>query len=588
MPIRSSRNLSKVQLKASSRKLEYDIPVFGGLVNASDSTSIGETMSPDTLNTIYDTVESVGSRKGYIKVLTTAAPGPILGMHAFYKSDGTKQLIYGSTTGLYRYNNAGAGLLLTGAPGSFTTGLQWSFDTYLDQMVGGNGTDPLIAYNGTAYSIANAGITPQYVKVRKNRVYCVNKNSSTLYFSDPASTTSFPVNNFIQINTNDGQNITGLEVLLDNLVIFKDNSIWVLSGEPLGAGNTTTIGNLQLRQANSPVGCTAFRTIQKTDQGALFFMHYSGLWVLQNYTATLVSRNLDPLFMSRMNPGFLNLCWGIYNSTEKRYLLGFPSTTATVCDSALMFDFSVSEFSLWDHYPGSCGVNYKFSGNTDSMVMGDPSLGNIYQLQRGYADIAGDNGTATGGSTTTLIDTTKSWTTNQFKDCRIRVISGLNTGYTSVVVSNTSNTITFSPAIPSSPTGNAYTIGYYDSYWKSKIFDFNMTGNTKKYKYFNIFADSAGYNLLFGYAVDFAPLSYQKQIPLSQSYIFWGASGITWGQAGITWGTSTSVFLQANMLGTGRYIQVMFGNNLANQPWRVIKYGMTYKLKKQRPNIVAV
>jgi len=235
-----------------------------------------------------------------------------------------------------------------GAPANFTPNLVWSFDEYLDSVYGGDGVDSLIAYNGTNYSVANSGISPQYVKTHTNRIYCVNKNSSTLYFSDAGNPTSFPVNNFIQINTNDGQNITGLSELLSNLVIFKDESVWILTGEPLGAGNTTTIGNLQIRQANSSVGCSAFRTIQRVDQ-VIFFMHYSGIYVLQNYSVALVSPLLNATFLTGMNPGYINTCYGIYNSSRKKYILGYPSAVSTVPDSAIVWDGIARQYSRWDH-----------------------------------------------------------------------------------------------------------------------------------------------------------------------------------------------------------------------------------------------
>lgn len=590
MPISALRNLSKPQRNAPRRPLSYEIPIFKGWHPSYDTTAIEEYQSPDTLNTVYDTVESVGSRKGYTKVLTTATPSFIGGIQPLYRTDGTKQLVYASNTNLYRYDNAGGSVQLTpntGAPTNFTANLQWSFDEYLDQLYGGNGTDSFISYNGTNYSVVNNGVTPQFVKVRNNRVYCANKNSSTIYFSDAGNPNSFPVNNFIQINTNDGQNISGIAELLGNLVIFKDNSIWILSGEPLGAGNTTTIGNLQLQRANSPVGCSAFRTIQVVDQ-ALFFMHSSGLWALQNLSATLVSPALDPVFFNGMNPGFVNLCWGLYSAAEKKYLLGYPSSTSTTCDRVIVYDFSVKDFSYWDDMPGSCAVNYRFSGLTDNILMGDANRGNIYEMMQGYADIAGDNGTATGGSTTTLVDSTKTWLTDQFKDCRIKVITSLNTGYVARVTSNTSNTLTFTPAIPTPPTGNDYTIGYYDSYWTTKDFDFQAPGNVKKYRFFSLFADSALYSILFGYSIDFAPLSYSKSIPLSKGLYTWNPTLYQWGQAGLTWGTYSSTFVQAAVAGNGRYIKARFGTNKANQPWRAIMCSFEYKLKKKRPNIVAV
>jgi hypothetical protein len=584
MPIQRATNYSRPQIKAPRQKLNYEVPSFGTIDTTTDPTLIREIDSPDNLNIVYSSFEAVGSRNGYTKLLTTAAPSFIGGMYPFYKSDGTKKLLFASGANLRTYDNAGGSTVVTGTPTTFTPNLQWSFDEYNDVAYGGNGTDPLIGFNGSNYNITNSAITPQFVKVNKNRLYCVNKSSSTLYFSDAGNPNSFPINNFIQINTNDGQNITGIEVINDNVVIFKDDSVWILAGDPLGSGNTTTIGNLQLRKANSSVGCSAFRTIQKVGS-VLYFMHYTGIYALQNYSVVSISDYLSNTF-GKMNQNFINLCWALYDDFSDQYIMGYPSSTSVVCDSAIILNTTTKGYSLWDHIPGAMAIKYKFSSLQPNLVMGDPSKGNIYTLLSGYADIAGDNGTATSGSTTTLVDTTKTWTTNIFVDCRIKFTGGAGSGLIAIVLSNTSNTITFTTTLTTAPgTGTTYSIGYYDSYWKSKPFDFHMTGYSKKYRFLNVFIDSEIYNILFGISVDFQPLTYQKPLKLASGALVWGQAGITWGLPGYTWGSYSSQFVQANIGSTGRYIQIMLGNNLANQPWRIFKYSIGYKLKKMRPNI---
>jgi hypothetical protein len=595
MALLRAADYSKPQLAAPRAKLEYSIPYFSGIDTTSDPASspettsnpnaMEETSSPDTLNTVFDKVQSVGSRKGYTKLLTTSLTDFIGGMYSLYQSSGAKQLVYASDANLYKYNNAGGSTQLTGAPATFTPNNQWSFDELLDDVYGGNGVDPLIVYNGTNYSIANAAITPQFLKVRTNRVYCANQNSSTLYFSDAGTPSSFPVNNFIQINTNDGQNITGIDSLLDTLVIFKDESVWLLTGEPLGAGNLTTIGNLQLKQANSPVGCSAFRTIQHVEQ-TLFFMHWSGIYMLQNTSVVLVSPLLKATFQNGMSSAFLNLSWAVYNSLENKYICGYPSAAAVTPDSAIIYDLTSKQFSLWDNIPGGCAVNYKFSGTQESVLFADPNKGNIYELFQGYADIFGDNGTATAGSSTSLTDSTKTWVASALIDCRIMIVGGTATGSEAVITANTTDAVTVASWSNGTPDSTSiYTIGWYNSYWKTKQFDFGMVGYVKKFRFWNFFIDSELYPIQFGYSIDFQPLAYQKDLNLLSGGLVWG-SPLVWGPSTGNWGFFTSEFAQANIGNTGRYVQGIFGNNLANQPWRVSSYSISYKLKKLRPNIV--
>jgi len=69
--------------------------------------------------------------------------------------------------------------------------------------------------------------------------------------------------------------------------------------------------------------------------------------------------------------------------------------------------------------------------------------------------INGDRGVATGThSTTTLQDTTKSWSTNEWAGAIVQIPTGTNSEWSQpyrTVVSNTSNTLTFSPLFPKAP-----------------------------------------------------------------------------------------------------------------------------------------
>lgn len=63
-----------------------------------------------------------------------------------------------------------------------------------------------------------------------------------------------------------------------------------------------------------------------------------------------------------------------------------------------------------------------------------------------------DTGTATAGSSTTLTDSTKSWTTNQFLDNMVKVLSGPGVGQTRRIVSNTTTKLTIDTPWATNPT----------------------------------------------------------------------------------------------------------------------------------------
>ncbi|HEY3379164.1 MAG TPA: glycosyl hydrolase family 28-related protein, partial [Armatimonadota bacterium] len=69
------------------------------------------------------------------------------------------------------------------------------------------------------------------------------------------------------------------------------------------------------------------------------------------------------------------------------------------------------------------------------------------------------SGTATGGSSTTVIDTGKAWVTNQYQGMYVDITGGTGSGQWRQITSNTPTTLTVSPAFTTSPiAGSAYKI----------------------------------------------------------------------------------------------------------------------------------
>ena len=74
-------------------------------------------------------------------------------------------------------------------------------------------------------------------------------------------------------------------------------------------------------------------------------------------------------------------------------------------------------------------------------------------------DTKKDSGTATGGTTTTVQDTSRTWAVDQWAGYSVNMTSGSNTGVTKVILSNTGNTLTVTSAFASAIiAGDAYQI----------------------------------------------------------------------------------------------------------------------------------
>ena len=84
---------------------------------------------------------------------------------------------------------------------------------------------------------------------------------------------------------------------------------------------------------------------------------------------------------------------------------------------------------------------------TDGRAVSTAKLAQIYQ-----------NGTATSGSTTTLVDSTKSWEKDQYKDYYVYIIDGTAEGNWVKILSNTATTLTFYSAITAIDNTSVYQI----------------------------------------------------------------------------------------------------------------------------------
>jgi hypothetical protein len=106
----------------------------------------------------------------------------------------------------------------------------------------------------------------------KNRIFLSGSDDPNIvWFSKtivPGEPVSFNDNLYIKLDNNDGP-ITGLGSMDNNLIIFKRNSIYVLTGE--GPDNTGLNSDyLDPQSISSPVGCDNAASISETSQGVIF------------------------------------------------------------------------------------------------------------------------------------------------------------------------------------------------------------------------------------------------------------------------------------------------------------------------------
>lgn len=177
------------------------------------------------------------------------------------------------------------------------------------------------------------------------------------------------------------------------------------------------------------------------------------------------------------------------------YLKGTASggSTTTVSDDGK--SWAVDEWV--NHYVvmetgTNAGVSRKILSNTpdtltveafDNTIAGGNTYKILPYLQGAQSYGTKDTGTATGGTTASVTDTGKSWTTNEWQDFYVLMETGLNAGEISQITSNTSDTISVGTAFSNAVSnGDVYKIVTSQSYTK-RFSDTGLTiGQTYSYR----------------------------------------------------------------------------------------------------------
>lgn len=128
------------------------------------------------------------------------------------------------------------------------------------------------------------------------------------------------------------------------------------------------------------------------------------------------------------------------------------------------------------------GINTASRTTTGSLTVPAGSRLYVKVGDNAGVDGAGDFGTATGTQTsTTLGDTSKAWTTNQWATRTVRIVSGTGAGQTRTISSNTGTVLTVSVAWGTTPVAGSskYTIDgvNVDAYDDAYTFSFRVTAN---------------------------------------------------------------------------------------------------------------
>ncbi len=261
-------------------------------------------------------------------------------------------------------------------------------------------------------------------------------------------------------------------------------------------------------------------------------------------------------------------------------------TQANTNDTLIIYNESQSTlkqkpcWQIWDNINASVLKQFNVDG-TLGLYSGDYN-GFLWHLEDSdtYGDGAQENGIATSATSTTLTDSTQTWTVNKFIGVPIQIVSGTGAGQRRTITANTGTQVTVATWSTTPDLTSVYTVGGYDAYhftnWKS------VTGSYDTLK--QLWFIMSNLNALGDYDIncilqfDFdTSLTNQTalNVSLASSNSIWGA--FIWG-TGI-WG-SQEVF-QSRIREFARFRAIRFGFRIfaAGQPFQLNGFSMSVQDK---------
>jgi hypothetical protein len=271
-------------------------PFVGGINQLSDPTALQDNELVDAVNLELDLDGSYIGRPPFYNI---SAPGSGTGttLLGFYITANHTRLIGYTSTGIWIYEN-GAWSVVAGTSTVIPAAMvQYDDRAYIIASPLSAGSGGYIDDSGT-YTVVSAIKKGGAAVIHKERLFIVpgpdltGSNSTLLQGSAPADFTTYPVSVFI--NKGDGQKLMDIVVYNDNLLLFKEDSTYVLAYD---SDPTQAI----TRKVNATIGVADLNCVVAYEN-QLYVLHRNNVYEVVNYDFAKINSKV-PLEYDATKPG---------------------------------------------------------------------------------------------------------------------------------------------------------------------------------------------------------------------------------------------------------------------------------------------
>ena len=255
-------------------------PFTGGLNLASDPSSIGDSDLQECINFNLDLDGSLVCRPPIVETANLAGTWTqrivIIGRGVF---SGGNYLIGSNTNGTYAFDGTTWTTIKTGLTSKVAlqyNGYVWIIPAPGSVQSGGR-------WDGTTFTTHATLPEGEAAIFHKTRLFIVpgvtaTTNTSRLKFSDTITSTTainWTSTNIIDVSPGDGHNLIDIEVYNDNLILFKEDSTYILAYD-------LQVSDGILRNLNPVIGSSAYRCMLSYEN-SIFVLHEGKVYELIDY-----------------------------------------------------------------------------------------------------------------------------------------------------------------------------------------------------------------------------------------------------------------------------------------------------------------
>lgn len=585
---------------------------FLGFDDTSAPTQVQDGRATDLQNVLLDISKGMRQRDGYSVVGDTLDVGggelgtgvdedecAITGLYYTKFSSGTERIV--STCGArFYYLNGSTWDTVSGITVEITASQnnQFVWTTALDEIIGTNGANPPIRYNGTIINTVNftsltASSRPTAAKTVaffKNFLIFANTTENNVAYktrfrwSNVGTTSTWTDADYVDIGALGGQEINAMAELYDNLYVFLTDSIYRVS---FVAGADT----FQVSKVTDDIGSIAKNSVQSitltnAQNGLIFLDKDKKIYFFNGITvqdiSTLMTTTMGALSASRLQ-------YAVSTDTNTDYYLCVTNGAVGVNNLCLDLQYQLGEWTKHVNIPANAMAHVLDNNGREKNYFGSYE-GFVYELNDD--DLIDDVGTATGIITvTSRIDTTtasglqviytsgQTYTVGALAGAPIEITAGPGVGELRTLNGNTTTGLIVTDDFVTSPTvASSFEVGAIDSFYTTKWYDFGQAARLKHFGelYFWGKDEPTASGITVSYATDFNTDIESQTISLDSTTgdAIWGSA--VWGVS--LWGSENDVFRQVKLDSQGRYFRVKWAEDDPAQSFHLYSWNLLYWL----------